>query len=105
VCDLIADYDWIREADSSQQLVQDALRSSAYILTHDPTQPASQSHEHLVGHEALLIQSVSRQIESVRTIFFWLRPLASSPAAPQLPAGHLGIINALSVSPDGRRAV
>jgi hypothetical protein len=94
---LIADYDWVREADSSLQLVQDVLRSSAYILARDPTQLASQLYEHLVGHEALLIQSLLRQIESARTIFFWLRPLASSPAAPQPPAGHLGIINALTV--------
>ena len=109
---LIEDYDEAVRAgygDESLELVQDAVRLSAQVLTEDIAQLPGQLIGRLGGFRT------SRVTELVRRASHWdeapwIRPLAPTltPAgAPlqRLLTGHKGWVIAVAVTPDGRYAV
>jgi WD40 repeat protein len=108
VISLIADYDYLPE-DKDLQLLQSGIRFSAHVLARDARQLAGQLTGRLLsntspGIEALLNQAAERKG------WPWLRPLKRSLTAPGGPLirmleGHTNWVNAVAVTPDGRRAV
>jgi WD40 repeat protein len=103
---LIADYDYLAD-EEDLCLVQSAIRLSANVLARDTQQLAGQLTGRLLGNTSPGIQSLLKQAAEWKA---WLRPLAPSLTAPGGPLirtleGHTGIVNAVAVTPDGRRAV
>jgi WD40 repeat protein len=105
---LIADYEYLPE-DKNLQLAQSAIRLSADILASDPRQLAEQLTGRLLGNIAPTIQALLKQAAE-RKASAWLRPLHPNLTPPGGPLirtlkGHTGCVNAVAVTPDGRRAV
>ena len=105
---LIADYDYLPE-DKDLQLVQSAIRLSTDILASDPRQLAEQLTGRLLGNIAPTIQALlptSRRKESLG-LAASLHPNLTPPGGPLIRTlkGHTGYVNAVAVTPDGRRAV
>lgn len=105
---LIADYEYLPE-DKDLQLVQSAIRLSADILASDTRQLAEQLTGRLLGNIAPTIQALLKQAAE-RKASAWLRPLHPNLTPPGGPLirtlkGHTGYVNAVAVTPDGRRAV
>ncbi len=114
---LIADYDLINlpeaglsgEARRRLGLLQGALRLSAHVLGHDPTQLPSQLTGRLLGREEPEFRNLLEEVR-LKTTRPWLRPLTPSLTPPGGPlvftlSGHRGQVKAVAVTPDGRRAV
>jgi WD40 repeat protein len=106
---LIADYDQLASADEELRLIQSALRLSAHVLVHDKWQLAGQLIGRLTGIGRAGIEDVLRQA-AARNARPQLQPLTRSLTAPGGPLirtveGHRDAINAVAVTPDGRRAV
>ena len=108
VSSLVADYDFLPE-DSEAFLVRDALRLSAHVLATDKAQLAGQILGRMMAFPSPSIQTMLDQI-GVNENEFWIRPLAPNlrPAGGPLLRtlkGHTGWVNAVAVTPDGRKAV
>jgi WD40 repeat protein len=105
---LIADYDYLAD-DEELRLIQSALRLSTHVLVHDGRKLAGQLIGRLLGHSSPGIQTLLKQA-SEKTAWPWFRPPAPSLIAPGGPLirtleGHTWPVNAVAVTPDGRRAV
>jgi WD40 repeat protein len=105
---LIADYDYLPE-DKDLRTVQSVLRHSAHILAGNPRELPGQ----LIGR---LAQNLTPDIDALRSqaseqkSFPWLQPLKPSltPLSTSLVRtlpGHTEQVNAVAVTPDGRRVV
>ena len=109
---LIADYDEARRAgfrDESLELVQDALRLSAYVVGPDPVQLAGQLVGRLPSSGDATVTRLLQQAQDWRAAA-WLRPLfptLTQSAGPLLRTleGHTGDVTAVAVTPDGRYAI
>jgi hypothetical protein len=105
---LIADFDFLAD-DANLRLVQGAIRLAAHILAQDKTQLAGQLLGRLMTQEAPDIQTILEQAKEWRAAP-WLCPLTPSLTPPGGPLirtlqGHTSWVNAVAVTPDGRRAV
>jgi len=105
---LIADYDYLAD-DEDLLLIVSAIRLSAHVLARDPRQLAGQLIGRLLGNRTPSIQGLLNQAAGGKP-WLWLRPLNSSLTAPGGPLirtleGHKDWVNAVAVTPDGRRAV
>jgi hypothetical protein len=106
---LLADYELL-PADREITLVRDVLRLSRHVLASDTRRLAGQ----LIGRLLALvehagIQTLLSQAKAYSAVP-WLRPLAASLAQPGGPlertlTGHASTVNAVAVTPDGRRAI
>jgi hypothetical protein len=106
VVQLLADFD-LASADGAITLVRDALRLSAQYLARDATLLRSQLRGRLLGVESAEIQSLLRDTGGRDP---WLRCLTPSLTAPggeliSTLEGHSGLVTAVAMSGDGRRAV
>jgi WD40 repeat protein len=105
---LIADYDYLPE-DKDLRLVQAAIRLSAHVLARDARQLGGQLTGRLLGNTSPKIQALLKQAGE-RKVFAGFRPLTPSLTAPGGPLirtfeGHTSSVRAVTVTPDGRRAV
>jgi WD40 repeat protein len=105
---LLADYD-ILPADPATRLVASALRLSAHVLADDPGQLPSQLTGRLASLPDPQLRDLLRRARSW-PVTPWLRPMTASLTPPGGPlqrtlAGHDGLVSAVAVSADGRRAV
>jgi WD40 repeat protein len=105
---MIAGYSYFRE-DKDLQLVQSTIRLSAHVLARDARQLAGQLTGRLLSNTSSSIQSYGEQAAGGKA-WPWLRPLSPSLTAPGGPLirtleGHTGGVNAVAMTPDGRRAV
>jgi WD40 repeat protein len=105
---LIADYEYLPE-DKDLRLAQSAIRLSADILASDPRQLPEQLTGRLLGNIAPTIQALLKQAAE-RKASAWLCPLHPNLTPPggsliRTLKGHTGCVNAVAVTPDGRRAV
>lgn len=85
---LLDDYELI-EGDETLNLVRDALRLSAYVLTQDKSKLAFQLLGRMLDFEQPEIQNLMEQIKNWKSDHPWLRPitsclppLATGPSAP-----------------------
>ena len=90
-------------------MIQSTLQLSAHALARDPRQLAGQLIGRLFGNIAPVIQALVKQAAEGKA-WPWLRPLAPSLTAPGGPlirtlVGHTNSVDAVAVTPDGRRAV
>ena len=91
------------------ELLQGAIRLSSHVLTDDPAELAGQLIGRLIAQESpgtLLLLAQARATERGP----WLCPYSASMIPPGGPlirtlAGHTDEVSAVSVTPDGRRAV
>jgi WD40 repeat protein len=105
---LIADYaSFGNEADL--KLVQSTIRLSAHVLARDPRQLAGQLTGRLLGNSTPHAQTLLSQAAQWQS-WQWLRPL--TPSLTQSGGfligtleGHTDLVQAVAVTPDGRRAV
>jgi len=105
---LMTDYDSLSE-DPDAGLVRDALRLSSHVIAADKAQLAGQLLGRLMALpsppiQALLDGAGEKEDEP------WIRPLTPNLMPPGTPLlrtlkGHSGWVNAVAVTPDGRRAV
>jgi WD40 repeat protein len=112
IADLEIGLDWWgndRDHLKELKLLHGAMRLSAYILSQDPGQLTTQLQGRLLEEES---QGISSLLDGARKSRrgYWLRPLRASLAQPGGPliqtlAGHTDDVNAVAVTPDGRRAV
>jgi WD40 repeat protein len=105
---LIADYDYLPE-DKDLQLVQSAIRLSAHVLARDARQLAGQLTGRLLSYTSPSIEALLRQAAK-RKAWPWLRPLQCNLTAPgghliRTIEGYTSSVNAVAVTPDGRRAI
>jgi WD40 repeat protein len=105
---LIADYDYLQDGEELR-LIQSALRLSANALARDHRQLAGQFIGRLLGNTSPSIQVLLKQAAE-RKVWPWFRPLKPSLTAPGGPLirtleGHTDPVFAVTVTPDGRRAV
>jgi WD40 repeat protein len=105
---LIADYDYLPE-DEDLRLVQSAIRLSANVLARDSRQLAGQMVGRLLGNRIPSIEFLLKQAAGVKA-WPWLRPLNPSLTTAGGPLlrtleGHTDWVDAVAVTPDGRRAV
>ncbi|MDB6174113.1 MAG: afsR [Chthoniobacteraceae bacterium] len=105
---LLADFDWLKE-DEDARLVQSAIRLSAHMLAHNPKQLAGHLVGRLLGSEKPRIQGLVAKAQEWRGAN-WLCPLHSNLTSPgggliYILEGHVGSVNGVAVSADGRRAV
>jgi WD40 repeat protein len=105
---LIADYNWVVD-DSTFKNIQDALKLSRHVVLLDKTQLAG----HLLGrlgkfddpHVHKLLQQAAENREN-----YWLQPLKPNLTAPggaliQTLYGHTDAVNAVAITPDGKKVV
>jgi len=92
------------------QLIQEAIRLAAYILSEDATQLAGQ----LLGRLLQLTEStkIKQLLESAQQYQNtpWLRPIISNLIQPKralqrILTGHNGSIYAVAITPDGKQVV
>jgi len=105
---LIADYDFVPDGESLR-LIQGAIRLSSHVLATNKAQLAGQLLGRMLGEPDPPIVSLLDQAKSWRGRP-WLRPLhpcLTAPGGPLLRTleGHTAGVNAVSVFPDGRRAI
>ena len=116
---LIRDYDLIDEVTETtlnpQQLktlkfIQRTLQLSSHILNKDPTQLVGQLWGRLQGFNDPDIEKLLKDAEDSNSNKIWLRPLTPSLITPDSPlirtlTGHNDEVKAVSVTPDGLKAV
>jgi WD40 repeat protein len=105
---LIADYDYLA-GDEDLRVIQSALQLSAHVLARDPRQLAGQLIGRLLGNKTPSTQVLLKQAAEGK-VWPWLQPLTPSLTAPEgslirTLEGHTDGVQAVSVTPDGRRAV
>jgi hypothetical protein len=105
---LMADYDLLTE-DPDTGLMRDALRLSSHVLASDKTQLAGQMLGRTMALPPFSIQAMLDQIGKEGDEP-WIRPLTPNltpPGGPLLRTlkGHSDWVNAVAVTPDGRKAV
>ena len=91
------------------RLIQAAIRLSAHIINDDKTQLAAQLLGRLQSFPVPEIQAML-EVAKQECDSPWLRPLTASLAHPggallRTFAGHTGTVNAVAITPDGRRFV
>jgi WD40 repeat protein len=89
--------------------IRAALRLSTHVIYRDPRQFASQTLGRLLSHHSPHVQKLMRSVAEYRATP-WLRPKTASLTAPGGPlvrvlAGHSESVDAVAVTPDGKRAV
>ncbi|WP_228369600.1 NB-ARC domain-containing protein [Methanothrix harundinacea] len=104
---LLVDYDLLTDPDAV--LVRDALRLSAHVISVDKAQLASQILGRLMALPSSSIQALLDGAGE-KGDEPWIRPLTPNLMPPGTPLlrtlkGHSSWVNAVAVSPDGRRAV
>jgi WD40 repeat protein len=108
---LINDYDLARcigKSEPSLQVIQEALRLSAHILTDDPHQLASQLTGRLLMSD---LPPVCRLLKGARQWDRpWMRPLTSALIQPggallRTMIGHRGPVDHVAFSPDGKQVI
>ena len=116
---LIRDYDLIHEVAEEtlnpQQLkilkfIQRTLQLSSHIVSKDPTQLVGQLWGRLQGFNYPDIEKLLKDAEDSNSKKTWLRPLTPSLTTPDSPlirtfTGHNSSVTAVSVTPDGLKAV
>ena len=116
---LIRDYDVIHEVAEEtlnpQQLkilkfIQRTLQLSSHIVSKDPTQLVGQLWGRLQGFNYPDIEKLLKDAEDSNSKKTWLRPLTPSLTTPDSPlirtfTGHNSSVTAVSVTPDGLKAV
>jgi hypothetical protein len=105
---LIRDYDYLRE-NPDLRLIQRALQLSGHVLARDADQLAGQLPGRLMSIESPKIQNFLEQLRLLQTCL-WLRPLSPTLTPPggfllATLRGHGGGVQAVALTPDGRRAV
>jgi WD40 repeat protein len=104
---LIADYDYLA-VNEELRLIQSAVRLSAHVLAGAPRQLAGQVIGRLLENQASKIQAMLKAAAETKA-WPWLRPLKQSLSPPGGPLirtlEDTGTVNAVAVTPDGRRAV
>src|SRR5262249_23827192 len=105
---LLADFDELPD-DADLRLVGGAIRLSAHVLAHDKDQLRGQLLGRLLAFQAPAIQEFVGRLGE-REAGFWLRPSTASLTPPggvllRTLTGHAYSVNAVAVTPDGRRAV
>jgi len=105
---LVSDYDYLPD-ESDLRLVQGAIRLSAHVLSRDKMQLAGQLLGRLQSFRESGIQSMLKQAR-VWEGDLWLRPLTASLTPPsgllmRTLEGHTDSVNAVAVTPDGKKAV
>jgi WD40 repeat protein len=105
---LVSDLALIPE-DRELRLVRNAVSLSANALVRDEKQYASQMVGRLLTREEPRIQSLLKEIANTQGSP-WLRPLGPALTPPGGPLmctleGHTGSVEAVALSPNGRRAV
>ena len=105
---LIADYDYL-PGDADLRLIQSAMRLSAHVIARDPRQFASQLVGRLLPYEIPLARHFTQSVVAAAPRP-WLRPLKPALQPPgtglrSILAGHTNMVDAVAVTPDGRRAV
>jgi WD40 repeat protein len=105
---LIADYDYLPE-DKDLKVVQSAIRLSAHVLVRDPRQLAQQLIGRLLGNKTPSVQVLLKTAAGGKA-YPWFLPLSPSLTVPggsliRTLEGHKGVVTAVAVTPDGRRAV
>ncbi|GAB1541611.1 hypothetical protein NUACC21_42820 [Scytonema sp. NUACC21] len=115
---LIEDYDFAtnfhiqfsEETKLSFQLIQEAIRLSAHILSEDATQLAAQLLGRLMLHSSSInIQKLLKLAQKYQDTP-WLRPLVANLIQPKralrrILTGHTNSVYAVVISPDGKQAV
>ena len=109
--DLQLDYVRAQYADKQAlDLIRSAVRLSSHVIGPDPSQFASQLVGRLLPHQGLAaVQQFTESLIRGATRP-WLRPLGPSLDPPGSAlvctlAGHLGPVNGVAITADGRRAV
>jgi WD40 repeat protein len=110
--DLQLDYVRAQYSESDREAletVRAAVRLSSHVIERDPQQFASQMLGRLLSDHSPRVQKLMRLAAEYRATP-WLKPLAASLTAPGGPlmrvlAGHSSRVNAVAVTPDGKRAV
>ncbi len=114
---LIEDYDLVfipvvrekvKRSEKSLGLIQGALRLSTHILI-DKEQLRSQLIGRLLSFQEPEVRSLLEKVRELNHVM-WLRPLTASLTPPGGPLirtlkGHTDVVKAVSVTPDGRRAI
>ena len=90
-------------------LVEEALRLSAHVLAHDPSQLPSQLTGRLLSEDSVQVRGLlAKALHSAGAA--WRRPLWADLTPPGGPlvrtlSGHTDGVNAVAVTPDGKQAV
>jgi WD40 repeat protein len=105
----ISDFKMPAETQKNLALIRDALRLSTYLLLDDQSQLASQLIGRLISFEESEIKTLLVSTKEAKKDP-WLLPLTLCFTAPGGPlvytlAGHWSAVNAVAVTPDGRRAI
>ena len=108
ITSLVSDYNHLPD-DPVLKLVHRALRLSSHVLAWDKKQLPSQLLGRLQMFKETEIQSMLEQTCGYNNSV-WLRPLTASLIPPGGPLfsimeGHNASVNAIAVTPDGRRAI
>jgi WD40 repeat protein len=105
---LMADYDYLAD-EEELRLIQSAIRRFANVLTRDKTQLAAQLAGQLASSKHVGIKQLLRQAATKLSVG-WLSDRRGDWVAPGGPLmrtleGHTGVVQAVTLTPDGRRAV
>ena len=105
---LLSDFDWLQN-EKIFTLVHGAIRLSAHIVGKDPKQLVGQLLGRLQADLSPGIQNLVEQGKQWEKSP-WLRPLQVHLIGPGGPlirtlSGHSGVVNAVAVTADGRRAI
>lgn len=105
---LIADYELLSE-DPDLCLIQEAIQLSAYDLTHDKNQLASQILGRLLSFDSPQIKEFLKQVKPSLNIP-WLRPLTPSLMPPggallKTLLGHKFTVSAIAITSDSKQII
>jgi WD40 repeat protein len=104
---LLLDFDLLDD-ESELRAIHDALRLSSYALGRDPGQLAVQFTGRLVAGQSLMIDRLVAEAAAVPRPFLRLRHTSLTHAGGALKGilkGHVGTVEALAISADGRTLV